>query len=428
MLKMEGIRGVRTIHWENLRPGMILIGGFTVNDTIPYELRHFPVLTKELLNLLDSKYLFLKTRTFSVAETDPGYDSKEISDHINSGIAVFRKLGEFTVSYHEEKAAALRELGLDADPAIPVISGDHVEREHLVLDRYNSFAAPVKDIRLENLPADIPTFIDPALELKMTLGELVTGRVAKKLNLPDDREVTLHLVVDYSYSMNQMDKLNIVLSALHSFYGFISEFLLNTKILLYVFSDTCALVKYPLSGREIPRKDTNYASFMKKVLHHRDPERYNKVILFSDGRPSDLSEALLNGERMKKQGIDYTQILFSIDDDMRFYVVGERIEIVDGFAVSGDIHAEAALGDEEMDRMREGLFHDYSRVATACGGNQVVVKIHRLARFVAVECYDRYLGMLTLATREETERVRDGTYDPNGQPGGGPRKWEFKKL
>ena len=82
MFNFEGIESVTTVHWDNLKPGMILIGGFTVNDTIPFELRNFPVLTHELLNCLHSKYFFLKKRTFTVAIPLPGWDSSELSHHI----------------------------------------------------------------------------------------------------------------------------------------------------------------------------------------------------------------------------------------------------------------------------------------------------------------------------------------------------------
>ena len=56
---------------------------------------------------------------------------------------------------------------------------------------------------------------------------------------------------------------------------------------------------------------------MKKVLHHRNPDTLNKVILFTDGEPSDMSDTILTANKMKKLKIDYTQIIFDTSEDRR---------------------------------------------------------------------------------------------------------------
>ena len=150
---------------------------------------------------------------------------------------------------------------------------EFTEQEYLIKDLFNSFTVPYKRLS-ENIV--IPSFFNRA-DLQLTLGDLLAGRLSGKYNLPEDKEVLLHLVVDYSFSMNSQGKLDIVISALNFFYSHIIEFLLNTRILLYVFSDECKLVGYPLAGKEIARGETNYGKFIKKVLHHKDRDVHNKV-------------------------------------------------------------------------------------------------------------------------------------------------------
>lgn len=89
---------------------------------------------------------------------------------------------------------------------------------------------------------------------KVTLADVLSGKLKDKFRLPEDVEVMLHLVVDYSYSMNTMDKLDLVMAAVNLFYIHISECMLNVKLQLYVFSENCVQAKFPLSERKLSVK------------------------------------------------------------------------------------------------------------------------------------------------------------------------------
>jgi hypothetical protein len=272
----------------------------------------------------------------------------------------------------------------------------------------------------------IPSFFNRA-ELNLTMGDLLTNRIKHKFHIPEDREVILHLVVDYSYSMDTYGKLDIVVSALNYFYSYISEFMLQTKIKLYVFSDECRPVDYPLKGREIARKATYYASFMKKVLHFKDMSMHNKVILFTDGQPSNYTEALRLAVIMKKNRLDYTQIIFKIEDDLRYVVedADNALKAVDGYVDESDETKVRKLTDEEFNKKKKDINERFTKIAEACGGNQVIIKINELVKIVSVECYDRYLGMLTLATAEEQGAVLKKSFPQTEKR---IKKWEFKKF
>ena len=158
--------------------------------------------------------------------------------------------------------------------------------------------------------------------------------------------------------MDSGGKLDLVLSALNNFYKYISEVLLNTKIKLYVFSDTCIPADYPLKGSEIKRGDTNYSAFIKKVLHFRDKEVHNKIILFTDGQPTDRLEALKMAELIKKNKIDYTQLIFDIKDEQRHEILfpegKPRKPVIDNIVDKADDSMTLIeLTDEALDRKME---------------------------------------------------------------------------
>ncbi len=423
MFDMKGINNIKKIKWQELKPGMIVIGGVQINDAVPEELRDFPVLTESLLNDLILKYRFLTNRDIIVAGAITGFSPKEISNHINLSFEKVQKINNFRETFFTDKTKLLSELKLDINPDIPIIGTEHIEKDYLIKDTYNSFNLDFKEIP-EGM--EMPSFFNRT-ELRLTLGDLLTNRLKPKFNIPEDKDVLLHLVVDYSYSLNTYGKFDIVVSALNYFYSYIVEFLLNTKIKLYVFSDICKPVDYPLEGREIERKETNYASFMKKVLHFKDKSVHNKVILFTDGQPSDFSEAMRLANLFKKNKLDYTQLIFKLEDDLRNEVEdpGGSLKVVDGYVDESDDTKIYTLTDEELEQKKNGICNKFTDIARACGGNQIIIKINELVKLVSVECYDKYLGALTLATAKEQDVILNQSFSEAEK---NVKKWEFKKL
>ena len=50
-------KSIKKINWSEIEPGMILLGGFQINNTVPDELKNYPVLTADLLEEIAGKPL-----------------------------------------------------------------------------------------------------------------------------------------------------------------------------------------------------------------------------------------------------------------------------------------------------------------------------------------------------------------------------------
>jgi len=398
-LSLTGLHNIRQTTWRLLRPGMVVLHGFTLNGSTLPELMGYPVLTSALVEKLYTRYRLLHNRTVIVADIQPGFHAYDISHGIREKQERLTTFNAFRNQFNEEKSRILSELNLPPDLDLPLFKTEYVERDILIKDTYNSFSYLYG---LENPESTIPSLLDH-LDLVLSLGDLLTNRLTGKFSIPDDREVMLHLVVDYSRSMESAGKLEIALSCIDVFEDFISKIMKKTRIQLYAFSDICRPVDRPLSSREMEGGETNYASFMKKILHLRDRDVHNKVILFTDGRPSDKTEAIKMASLFKKNKIDYTQLVFDIREEQR-----EEI-IIDGsydlsLTVDSIIRDEdlaenmtrKTLDNEELDAKMTDLFKDFTDIAEAAGGNQIIVKINSLIKMVSIECYDRYMGLLTL--------------------------------
>ncbi len=411
MFKLDGLGNIRKVRWTGLRPGVVILSGVSINDHPIPELTGFPVLTESLISDLSSRYQFLAGREVVVAEAVYNYSPFEFADQLRHSEKQRNSFNRLRRDFEETKKMVLLNMGLDLQTDVPVIGSDHVDREYMVKDTYNSFSY------LYGLGEDldaIPSFFH-RMDLSLSLADLVTNRLQEKFNVPDDSEVVLHLVVDFSRSMDSMGKLDLVVQTVNAFYSFYSELLANTTIKLYTFSDECRPARYPLQEAGVRRGNTAYGSFMKKVLHLKEKEKRNKIILFTDGVPTDRSEALKMAELIKKNCLDYTQIIFDIKEERRTEVVyadGMVVDAVDNMVeeLSAGM-SERVLSDEDLDAKMKGIFDDFTEVAESCGGNQIILKINELLNLVTVECYDRYLGLLSLATRAETVQVEETRTD-----------------
>ena len=364
---------LREVLWENLLPGMVVLEGVSVNGSLPVELLRYPVLTESLIDGMRQKYHFLRGRRVTVGISSGPADYKRIE-------IVQRRINSLNLMRKDVKEQRLRFAANETSEEA---------RTFLIKDRFNSFVLPVA------LPEQPPSLFDRSSHA-ITLQEMLTGRLREKLNLPEDVPAVLHLVVDYSYSMNTMRKLEYVIGAVNQFYKYLTESLLNTKIRLYVFSENCAEARFPLVGREIERKNTNYAAFMRTILRNRQSDVPNHVILFTDGVPSDAAEAQATGVKLKTNRVDYSQIVFRLNDDLRHEVAGTNTESLDGYALEHASGNEIVLDDRAFEEKKRRLYEIFTRVAECCGGNQIIVDVYEMAGLIFVESYDRYLGLLSL--------------------------------
>ncbi len=392
MLEIPGFKALRKILWKDLDPGMIVVGGIKVNNGLPLELANFPALTVSLIHELTAKYHFLPNREVIVAEVSRGESASRMSMGFRTIEKRLKRFNDFREVIKKQRNDIIQTRGLILPADAPLIQTPYVNREQLIKDTYNSFELKIPHTNTPSMFSH--------LDEKITLADILSGKLKDKFRLPEDVEVMLHLVVDYSYSMNTMDKLDIVIAAVNLFYTHISECMLNVKLQLYVFSENCIQAKFPLAGKEIERKGTHYGSFMKKVLHHRNPDVINKVILFTDGEPSDKTDSIMTGNKMKKLKIDYTQIIFDINEDRRTEYKGlsGSEKMMDGFLTHVPPGVSPVrLNDSDWINRKAEIYEVFTEVAHACGGNQIIIGIYELMSLISVEVYDYYMGKLTLS-------------------------------
>ncbi len=424
MFNLDGLSNIRKVQWKHLKAGSIVLVGVKINDLIVEELVNFPVLTDSLLNELVAKYKFLADREVVVADALYNFSPFDVSDRLRKNEETRNRFNVLRQEHMHQKKMILLDLGMDASSEIPIIETESIEKEYLIRDNFNSFSYMYGlNQDLEEIPS-----LFHRMDLSLSIGDLLTDRVNSKFNLPEDKEVLLHLVVDFSKSMDSAGKLDLVIAALNYFHSYVTSVLSNTKIKLYVFSDTCRPASYPLHGSEIQRGDTNYSSFMKKVLHFKDREVHNKIILFTDGQPTDRPDALRLAELIRKNEIDYTQLIFDMKDEQRHEVIlpDRATDVIDNVVSEmTDDMVPVELTDEALDEKMKGIYKGFTEIAETCGGNQIILRVNELMRIVSVECYDRYLGLLTLATREQTEAIHNESFEDAEQR---VKKWNFRKL
>jgi hypothetical protein len=373
MFPIEGIKKVEKIKWREIQSGMIFLGGIIINDTVPFELRGFPVLTSELVEELKQQYRFCYDRDILIAHLLPGFSPIKISRELNRAQELIYKLNTIRSAFFSEKSRVLEKVLLPPSSLeVPLIDTGCVEQSCSITNRYNSFTIPFSI----DLSPVIPSFFKRP-DVTISMGHLLSRRTGLPFNLPEDRKVLLHCVVDYSPGMKKKERWDAVTASLYFLNTHMKVLLKGTEIKLYVFSEECRPVSYPLTGREIPRNKRCFSSFIKKVLHHKDTEGYNKVLVFTDGLPDDRSETLHYIRLFKKNKLDYTQILLG-------------------------------WKGEKQDTQRTGQLHDFTVLADAGGGNQLIITNTDCTAILAEELYDRYLGLLTLVnSRAKTQDIQE---------------------
>jgi hypothetical protein len=229
--------------------------------------------------------------------------------------------------------------------------------------------------------------IDHAIEL----ADILTKTIAAEYNFPQDRPCRVHLVADYSFSMKVAGRDPYVHSALNLFFSYLADLLPQADFHLYTFSDECREVSYPINGGEIPRLETSYDSFLKKVLHNSDRSKPDVVLLFTDGLPTDTTVALERLSKFPSLGIDYIQCIFNIEGDKREITEGSGIDTLDGYIKEEDSNTRRLTDSEYIDLMKT-IRKDHSELAECAGGVQVILNVDPALSLVSIETFDRWLG------------------------------------
>ena len=83
------------------------------------------------------------------------------------------------------------------------------------------------------------------------------------------------------------------------------------------------------------------------------------------------------------------------------------------------------LTDEELKVKKKKYFEIFTKFANSCGGNQIILNVFDFLKIITVETYDRYMGLLTIASPKEVQKIHQETFQ---EPFGKVKKYEFKKL
>jgi hypothetical protein len=68
MLELKYCKAIHKLYWQQLRPGLIYLGGIQLSQSEIPELRNYPILTLDLLESLSRKYHFLKGKVLTDEE------------------------------------------------------------------------------------------------------------------------------------------------------------------------------------------------------------------------------------------------------------------------------------------------------------------------------------------------------------------------
>jgi len=396
MFDLSGIPGLTAVYWHDLKPGMVYVGGVTINDIVPPELRNFPVLTPGLISALTDRYRFLQGRTVLVCPAGgAGPAPREISDSLSETAGQVDRLNRFRSSFHARRLELLGGAGRadgkaytalppeTANTDLPALESDLVRRDSLILDHWAS------GLRVFDRPGNRPSLIGN-LKAAVTISDVLSGTVWNKFRFPRTVPFELHIAVDASYSMKASGRDDIVQDTLAFMDGWLRPLLPEAEILYYGFSDECAPIIPPFTIFPVARGETRYESFVRKILHRHEKGKPATVLLFTDGVPTDMKAASAHLARFCRQGIDYTQVVFRIAEE-GYGVVREGVKTLDGYRLD-ESDTAVPLGEVDQAAEAERVRGEFSELALTAGGNQIILTVDRALGVIAVEAFDRWLG------------------------------------
>jgi hypothetical protein len=379
MFETEGLPEPKAVYWRNLKPGMVVAKGVTINGFVPFELRNYPMVTDALRDALEERYRFLRDRSVLIYAPDvSSLSSPEISERLRRLDAEVHDVNNFRAEFLGKREEVLGAEETD----VMAIESRLVRQDSLILDHWSS------GIHAIEVPDDRPSLLRD-LRTAVTMSEVLTGSVKEKFRFPSARPFQLFLIVDASYSMKVSGRDSLVRDTLQFFNQWLCKLYPQAKLSWFGFSETCEPLTPPFRHLSVTRGETHYASFVRSVLHARTSDLPATVILFTDGVPSDAPLLLMH--RFERLAIDYTQVVFRLAEE-HYGTAAPSTKILDGFRVNESDPQPDLLPPEENARLLEKARSDFSELAIAAGGNQIILTVDSALGVVAVEAFDRWLG------------------------------------
>jgi hypothetical protein len=360
VLELPGFKGLRKISWKNISSGMIVISGVRVNNTTPPELFNYPILNAGLIYEITKKYHFKDGKEVVIAEVEKGNSPEKLAISLRTVEKRLQIVNDFRKYILQKKNLLSEKIEFKEIKENRVIDSDYVVRTESITNLFNSFEVKLKGFKT-------PSIFNKLSE-DILLIDIFSKSIIKKFDFPDDRQILIHLVIDYSKEMYESKYLKETIIAIESFKKLVLDCNINMTLNYYGFSDECNPLKNPLSERDMERKGRNFSSFQKKILRFKKPNTINKVILISCGPPDDFVDAIETGGKLKRGGIDYSQIML------------QKIPL-------------------------KSTIEKWKAICMTCSGNQIVLKEVQLLELALLEIFDLYIGNLTLANKILVEPV-----------------------
>jgi len=385
-----GIEQVRRVSWAGLPLGSVILQAPTVGGSLPPELRDFPTVDRALRADLQRRYHFLANHPLTIATVRDPAAAERFAAEVHELDRRLRGARDLGAGMERE----YRRFGIDPEEMPGFMNATLTESSRLVKDQYNSFSVNI------GLEGPIPTILQSSAATDVSIGHVISDLLGGRLRIPKDEPVTLHVVVDVSYSMKDRGRLDHAMAAANSLATQLAGVMRNTRVKGYQFSDTVRRVDLPSTRIAPASAGTRQSAAVRALLRHRDEGRHNSVLLITDGEPEDYAETLRMVPALREAGIDYTQVLLHTDEDLRHEVLSRPGEFVvkDKMIADGTVDEDRiiTLDDAQVRQRREGRFAQFTRIAEEAGGNQVVLTEFLAIGLVTVELYDRYVGLLSL--------------------------------
>lgn len=296
MLEPYGFEEIKKITWKEIEPGMIILTGLKINNTVPHELKHYPALTVGQIYELTQKYHLRKDKEIVVAICKKGESPQKMS------------LGFAKLEHKIQKFNALRKLILKKREDL-LQSSNPIELQKKILDNPKFINQNLKVLNSFNSLSYKKIFFKQKISLlnhlsqNLTIGEVLSKTYKKKFFFPSEFSFNFFLGMAYDKNFKQ-EHLELITDGYNLLNELVSNVLEKSKMFLYGFSEEVQEIKFPLSGRELNSGKIFFTTFLKRVMHKKNKDVRNLAVLSSFEPPGDLEEIWKLSEKFVKSQID----------------------------------------------------------------------------------------------------------------------------
>jgi len=381
----------------------------TIHGSSIPELASYPVVTERLRSALFAKYKFLEGRTVTIADPSLGLDEEAVSQaalearRILDGLSAIRGLKRRLRSRilgGPDAREGLASLGLyDSGPYV------------LVKDWMRSLSGILRE------DADFGAALgfgpspggDEGEDLGAVLGRLLAGSLKA---LPSASSSIVDVGIDVSFSMTSSGKAEFAWRSLAEILPPLAKRLGTSHWRLWLAAgkasevdwsrydpdDPPAMERLLATHRLLP-EETRFESFFREVLYAGPAAGRRLCVLVTDGDCQDRPAALRSAERLGREGIEYAQLVLHAKGEYRESVeISDDSRAKDGVVMEKDILDSDRVrirSDEELEAFCAERLRQATDIAEAARGGQLILTWYPVFGLVALDIYERYLGLLT---------------------------------